>query len=305
MARSWWSSLVLWYRGFLFVRAVPPLTSTPGPLASYGQLVRSYAAVLTFCPIGGMNSEAFPASTPVPGIQRRQSAAKYYSNFSVTASPQDECSTSYSPTLTRSCATTLTPVGAPPLPITACDQEVTFSTDHGYRPAPTSTESTDSGSDGSRAIETLTTFYLADWTDVATGLPRGLVKEKVCSEAGCMTRLERWIPVTTQTLQILTSTVQFTGVLSTPAQVLAGSVILTAFTDQGQQPSSISLSAVIEITQTVPQTEVSISTISQPAATSPTNNTYGTGNDDDDYTSTTTSTSTLTSYRTIQSASVE
>lgn len=160
------------------------------------------------------------------------------------------------------------------------------------------------------------------------------MKEKVCSEAGRTTRLERWIPVTTHTLQILTSTVQFTGVLSTvrnhpflsstshcmivsktwadchvfptqPAQVLADSVTLTAFTDQGQQPSPISFSTVIEITQTVPRTDISIWTISQPAATSSATNTYGFGNDDDDYTSTTTSTSTLTSYRTIQSASVE
>ncbi|KAL9579766.1 MAG: hypothetical protein Q9212_004914 [Teloschistes hypoglaucus] len=256
-----------------------------------------------FKPSLAASSEASQASTPVPVVQRRQGALKYYGNFSVAASRPDECSTAYSPTLTRSCATTLIPVGGPPIAITACDQEVTFSTDHGYRLAPTSTGG--GSSDVGGEIETLTTFYVADWTDVATGLPKGLVKEEVCSKAGCTTRLERWIPVTTETLQTLTSTVQFTGVLST---VLAGSVTLTSFPNQ-DQPSSISLSTVIEITQTVPRTEISISTVSQPAATSSASNTYGIGtdddDDDDDYTSTTTSTSTLTSYRTIQSASNE
>lgn len=197
------------------------MTLTPDPLASQGQLVTSYAPVLTICPIsnsspslaGSPNGPA-KASTPGPVIQRRQHAIKYYGNFSVAASPQDECSTSYSSTLTQSCATKLTPVGAPLIPITACDQEVTFSTDHGYRLAPTSTDSGICGGGGGE-IETLTTFYVAGWTDVATGLPRGQVKEEICSDAGCTTQLQRWIPVTTETLQIHTSTVQFTGVLST------------------------------------------------------------------------------------------
>lgn len=146
MAWSRWSSLVLWYWVFPFVQAVPPLTATTpsplSPLASDGQIVASYAPVLTICPIGVFqpslsgSSEAAKASTAVAAIQRRQGAVKYYGNFSIAASPPDECSTSYSSTLMRSCATTLTPVGSPPLPITACDQEVTFSTDHGYRLAP-------------------------------------------------------------------------------------------------------------------------------------------------------------------------
>ncbi|KAL8630778.1 hypothetical protein Q9189_003538 [Teloschistes chrysophthalmus] len=215
MAWSWWSSLVLWYLFFLFVQAVPPVTLTTNPLASHTELVTSYAPVLTICPIGDFKPSLSGSSEPsqVPVVQRRQGAIKYYGNFSVAASRHDECSTAYSPTLTRSCATTLTPVGGPPIPITVCDQEVTFSTDHGYRLAQTSTGS--GSSDGGGEIETLTTLYVADWTDVATGLPRGLVKEEVCSKAGCTIRLERWIPVTTETVQTLTSTVQFTGVLST------------------------------------------------------------------------------------------
>ena len=49
------------------------------------------------------------------------------------------CSTSYSTTLTPICATTLSPLAAPVIPITRCDQNVTFSSQFGFSIVPSAT----------------------------------------------------------------------------------------------------------------------------------------------------------------------
>ena len=120
----------------------PPVTVT-----SQRQLVPSYVPVLTICPLGAAASSsasaipsgfsnstdlaqqleaALPPSVPyMPVVAKRHLLPRDQGTSS-------ECSTSFSSTLTPICATTLSPLAAPVIPVTECDQNVTFSSQMGY-----------------------------------------------------------------------------------------------------------------------------------------------------------------------------
>ena len=101
-----------------------------------------------------------------------------------TLTSATSCSTTYLPTTTAICHTTLTPLGGLALPVSACDQNVTFSTDHGIATA---------GPPGAL----LTTRYVAPWADVAAGVPTGVVEAEVCDGGGgCVARAETWSVLT-------------------------------------------------------------------------------------------------------------
>lgn len=75
------------------------------------------------------------------------------------------------------CSTTLTPLAAPAITITDCEQRVTFSTEYGYRllPQPTDGTATQINDGASRAIETVRTFFIAPWYELSYGaVPTGV-----------------------------------------------------------------------------------------------------------------------------------
>ena len=109
-------------------------------------------------------SEATPVSTshapPVPPAQQS------IHMFTPIPAP---------PPTSRVCSTTLYPLAASPIPITACEQTVTYSADHGYRFVST----------GTNHIENLTTYWEAPWDALKVGEVPSDGATRVCSEGGC------------------------------------------------------------------------------------------------------------------------
>ena len=87
------------------------------------------------------------------------------------------CETSYSPTSITVCATTLTGL-ASTVPITRCDQHVTFSSEYGFSLATPSTNA--SVTAATPSINTLITFYMAPWQSLGAGTSPSDVDTKVC-----------------------------------------------------------------------------------------------------------------------------
>ncbi|KAL8829386.1 MAG: hypothetical protein Q9191_002051 [Dirinaria sp. TL-2023a] len=187
----------------------PSSGAEPIPITSQSQLVTSYVPVLTVCPYAPSfpalvtaaanaslpgNTSVIPSAATRPtavasnvsGLYRRQAAASSapYANSSAPTSYLTSCSVSYTPTTTQICHTTLSPLASPVIPVTDCEQQITFSTDHGYTVIP-----------GNRTVNVqgLTTYYAAQWDDIATGVPQGGIQKEVCSTtSGCSTEWEAW-----------------------------------------------------------------------------------------------------------------
>ena len=109
-------------------------------------------------------SEATPVATshipPVPPAQQS------FHMFTPIPAP---------PPTSTVCSTTLYPLAASPIPITACEQTVTYSTDHGYRFVST----------GTNHVENLTTYWEAPWDALKVGQVPSDGATRVCSEGGC------------------------------------------------------------------------------------------------------------------------
>ena len=208
-------SLVLLFSvAFCFVHAGPQFVAPPNATKATDQqqLITSYIPVLTVCPVGqdtsphAVSTSQPPAALPSGwNTMHRRQPAPYYTNTSITAAaPSDSCSTSYSPRVTPFCG---------PQP-TSCSPFVTFSTDHGYKLV-TSRLRNQSATNLVPTIETLTTYYAASALALATGVPRGLVQQEVCSEGGCDDpQWESWAPFTVREVDIRNSTVQVSASVS-------------------------------------------------------------------------------------------
>lgn len=194
-----------------FTFFTPSPGATPTPITSQSQTVTSYVPILTICPfipstdvLPFFDNTTIPTGTAPSGpvasasdgsaLQRRQynaTSSGPYANSTVPTSFLSSCSVSYTPTITQICATTLSPIASPVIPITDCAQQVTFSTDHGY---------TIVTGNKTNSIDDLTTYYAARWDVVASGVPtnRG-IRQEICSTVdggGCITQWEEWSPST-------------------------------------------------------------------------------------------------------------
>lgn len=82
---------------------------------------------------------------PITITQQSQNVTSHIPVFTVCpfgahTSDNASCATSYQPTVTPICSTTLSPLAAPEIPITACNQKVAFSSNYGFDFAPASGE---------------------------------------------------------------------------------------------------------------------------------------------------------------------
>ena len=199
---------------------VTPFPSAPAiPITSQSQVVTLYTPELTVCPIQSTHqSSATAGATRLSGTiplntlpkalvfgkrQAKTIALSYsFSNFSTNTSPTPSCSTLYSSTITPICYTTLTPLGGIPILATACDQNITFSTD------------IDVTTVNSR-VGLFTTKYAAPWQSLVAGVPTGLVEAAVCNESGsCSTSYESWGVQTTEISRTVVKTVDINTVVS-------------------------------------------------------------------------------------------
>ena len=193
---------------------LPPTTSTIQLLAvvtpshsaeaviitAQSQLLTTYLPTLTICPLVQSTS---PTSTPPYPL----------ANVS-TAVTTPQCTTYYTRSTTPVCTATLYPLGAPPIPITACDQNVTFSTDHGYITYPTTTGNGITIRDVDTAIQTLTTYYVAAWEALVTGVPSTGEMEVCSGERGCVTQMQGWSVNTVEAVETEMETVVVQAVVT-------------------------------------------------------------------------------------------
>lgn len=136
-----------------FTTFFPSPDATATPITEQGQLVTMYFAT----------TECGPGSTQADDAE-------------------PSCTTSYVSEVTAICATSLEPLAAEPISITKCDQQVTYSSQHGYELAEASQPADDTTTPKSvQEIHTLTTYYAAIWTDVVPGVKPTAGIEVICS----------------------------------------------------------------------------------------------------------------------------
>ena len=157
---------------------------------------------------------ASPDGQPIPITEQRQLVTNYVPTTSCPPAPlatgsqalddisiaPSSCTTSLRAIITAICATTLTPLAAPPIPITDCSQYVTCSSQYGYTvlPEATPTASAEGLPRRVQPVQTLTTYHAALWTDVVPGATPTAGIEVVCG-AGSECVTETINPVDTPT----------------------------------------------------------------------------------------------------------
>lgn len=178
----------------------------PIPITEQSQLITSYVPVTTICPLAPAYSPTMivpsaATNDTLANITARNTAAAittYPSSLLTMLRNRDttSCSTSYSSTVTPICHTNLSPLGAPPIPITACSQYVGFSSEYGYTLVPSSGTGLYSAQN---PIQTMTTSNLAPWEALSAGVvPSGTVERVVCSAGACETGWGIWGPAGTE-----------------------------------------------------------------------------------------------------------
>ena len=195
--------------GTYTVTALTFFTPSPGaepvPITSQSQVVTSYIPLMTICPLlvtpttpalplptltlnatsrGTVASAYLPASSGA-SLYRRQFAEENdapYANSSIPTSTLSACSVFYTLTTTSICHTTLSPLASPVIPITDCYQKVTFSTDHGYTLVSSAGPYYGNGSTSTPlSVLALTSYYVAPWQYVYTGVPADMVDVVICN----------------------------------------------------------------------------------------------------------------------------
>lgn len=199
----------------------PSPFASPVAITSQSQAVESFLPLLTFC--------AMPPLTLVSGSWISVAAPASYLNTSLaTPTRTSSCDTSYIPTQTVVCATTLTGL-ATKITVTACEQNITFSSQFGYTfetPLP-SIGAANLSISPTPTIRNLTTYYVASWQDlVATpGVAPQDVDIKICSTYSngstiCEVEYQEWrveiVTITTTT----TSSVDVTATYPGPGEII-------------------------------------------------------------------------------------
>jgi hypothetical protein len=187
-----------WTTTTVYTVVTPSPDASPITITRQGQWITTYQPEVTYCPL--------PTSNIGPSPAKRQLFVPLYNATNISSNlptavyrPTSTCSTLYRASITPICRSTLRPIGGLPITVSKCDQDVTFSSDHGI-----TTDFT-----GGRAnVRVLTTKYHATWSSLLTGVPSGTVTADVCDSYGkCTTYLERWgvssTPVVTTSTSIV------------------------------------------------------------------------------------------------------
>ncbi|KAG9653893.1 hypothetical protein KCU95_g9405, partial [Aureobasidium melanogenum] len=247
--------------GSVLTYITPSPGASPIPVTEQSQLVSSDVPLFTLC---ALPPEAFSPVTATP----TQTTARYQ-NYSISIPPgPGTCTTIYSPTVTMVCATTLTGIDRV-YPVTACSQDITFSSDFGYvLETPSATLSNVTDANGTAAmitppptVQPLTTYYVAPWNELTSAGPPTDVDKKVCATfpngtEECVVEYYVWetslvtIPKTTVTSINLTTTV------AGPSQI----IVETFVANVTEMLTTFSMSTTIELTYFVEMETTNIAT---------------------------------------------
>jgi hypothetical protein len=254
--------------GSVLTYVTPSPGASPIAVTQQSQLVSSDVPIFTLC--------ALPPEAFFPATATQTTAP--YQNYSISIPPgPGTCTTIYSPTVTEVCATTLTGIDRL-YPVTACDQEITFSSDFGYiieTGSPTLSNTTDTN--GSAALITpaptvqpLTTYYVAPWQELTSAGPPSDVDKKICATfpngtEECVVEYYVWqISLVTIPMSTVTS-INLTTVVAGPSQL----IIETFVANVTEIFTTFSLSTTMVLTYSV-ETETTNVATRPTVATGPT-----------------------------------
>lgn len=199
----------------------PSPLAAPIPITAQSQAVESFVPMVTFCTLPPL---AYISGT----FTNTATTGPYLNNSVVVPSGTGYCETSQSPTQTTICATTLTAF-ASKVTVTACEQNITFSSEYGYTIDPMTLNNTTPNATiiAPPTIRTVTTYYVASWQDLAAtpGVPPQDVDKHLCQNFAngtrtCVVEYEEWhveiVTLTTTT----TSQIDVTATYPGPGQII-------------------------------------------------------------------------------------
>lgn len=216
---------------------VPSPGASVIPITTQSQVVTSFVPYYTLCPqqssgtVMSVKSATLEPASPTPAVLTVGPAGSWLAG---------DCSTSYSPTVTTICYTTLAGLGTV-LTVTECAQNVTFSTDKTF-----TLEQTPS------RVNLVTTNFVAGWQQLTDGAVPSNVMVEVCSYVNndtmqsCYSTEEYW----TTTSKTLTTSwplrVTISETLNAPSSLLIGSL----GTSIGPLAIMVIVDTVIELNRT-------------------------------------------------------
>lgn len=235
----------------------PSPNASPIEITAQSQVVTSYVPEMTWCVAPAL---AIYALTGPPYLN---STTGYSTSYEGTGS----CSTAFAPVRTSICATTLTGLGSK-ISVTACEQQVTFSSECGFTLETPSPITTDFSSliTPAPTVRRLFTYWLAPWQALTAGETPSDVDVKICSELDdgnleCKRYQEVWQVVVVTSTLTTERTVQISTTVTGPGMLYVETLQSTV-TDTVE---SVDLSTVLQL-ETEIETE-SISRGKKPTAT--------------------------------------
>jgi hypothetical protein len=247
--------------GSVLTYVTPSPGASPIPVTQQSQLVSSDVPIFTLC--------ALPPEAFFPATATQTTAP--YQNYSISIPPgPGTCTTIYSPTVTEVCATTLTGIDRL-YPVTACDQEITFSSDFGYvleTSTPTLSNATDSSGTGGLitpvptvTVQPLTTYYVAPWTELTSAGPPSDVDKKICATFAngteeCIVEYYVWKTGIVTISRSTVTSINLTTVVAGPSQL----IIETFVANVTEIFTTFALSTTMELTYSVETETTNIAT---------------------------------------------
>lgn len=236
----------------------PSPSAAPVAITTQSQVMTTYIPQMTLCAIG-----LIPVTQYAGNISRTAPFMNY--STSVSLSLSQGCSTSYAAERTTVCATTLRGL-ATAVAVTACDQVVTFSSQYGYT-QDVGAYATATGTGAAAAvatpspITTQTTFYVAAWQALASGLSPANVTERVCSMRAstrrCVDYHQAWSTTLVTMLTASTSHVDLTTTIPGPSRL----IIETFHADITETMTVFSLSTVMVVQVSTQSLSTVVSTV--------------------------------------------
>ena len=240
----------------------PSPGADPTAVSKQSEILTTYVPQFTLCELPPLE---FFSITQLPSATPRTAP---YRNYSISIPPENgTCTTIYSQTITEVCRTTLTAL-VDKYTVSNCNQEITFSTQYGYVLAtPTSIlptfssmgmgNSTDMSNstmlhnatlpravpDNTTAtitpapsVETLTSYFIAPWTELTAGTAPADVDLKVCrmftnGSKECIREYQVWETSLVTLMVTSTTSINISTTISGPSKVIVETIYATNVTE--------------------------------------------------------------------------
>ncbi|KAF2486108.1 hypothetical protein BDY17DRAFT_239529, partial [Neohortaea acidophila] len=263
--------------------ALTYITPSPGapPVAvtTESQLVTSYLPQFTLCELTTVAGYSLAS-----GAFSGSSNSRFQNSSGSIPTATGTCTTIFSPTETMVCATTLTAL-ATRYTVTACDEELTFSTKLGYAlvtASPTASSAAKNATTPATitpapSIQTVTTYYLAPWQQLTAGTAPSEVDLKVCRSfdndtTECILEQQVWETSLVTSIATSTTTINISTTIHGNSQL----IVETFVANVTEVLTTFSLSTTMELeyqtvyTTTNSANQTTVSTVPASLSTGPT-----------------------------------